>query len=65
MKSNKEMYRKAALRKQWVEFLRENETPRGRWTPKQMEKIFSWAENTTFDDKDLNNIIANRPSYYI
>jgi hypothetical protein len=63
MKSNKEMYRKAALRKQWVEFLRDNETPRGRWTPKKMEKIFSWAENTTFDDKDLNNIIANRPSY--
>jgi PIF1-like helicase len=57
MKTNKEMYKMAILRKNWVRYLRANEVPKGQWTKDEMEDLFTWAQNTTFDANALTSII--------
>jgi hypothetical protein len=61
MKNGKELYKKAALRRDWVSYLRENEVKKGQWTAEQMEDLFTWAETTRIEASQLDLIIANRP----
>ena len=60
MKNAKEMYKKAALRKDWVEYLRENEVKKGKWRMKEMDDLFAWANTVKFDDNDLARITQRR-----
>ena len=60
MKNAKEMYKKAALRKDWVEYLRKNEVKKGKWRMKEMDDLFAWANTVKFDDNDLAKITQRR-----
>ena len=58
MKNEKEMYVMAQLRDDWVQYLRQHELSKGRWTHQQMQHIFDWANNTTINDDELCEIIT-------
>lgn len=60
MKNEKEMYKKAVLRKEWVDYLRSNEVRKGLWNDEQMEELFQWAQTSRVSDKELQMIIENR-----
>ena len=60
MKNKKEMYKKAALRKDWVDYLRKNKLPTGTWTKQAMDELFTWAKTTTYSHNDLELIVLNR-----
>ena len=47
---DKKMYKKAMLRKKWVNFLREHTLPNEQWTEEAMEELFTWAKNTKIED---------------
>jgi hypothetical protein len=57
MKTNKEMYKLAILRTNWVSYLRANEIIKGQWTKNDMDELFAWANNTTFNAAELQCII--------
>jgi PIF1-like helicase len=59
MKNDKEMYKKAKLRKDWVEYLRQHEVQKGQWTEQEMEELFEWTNKTQISNDDLNAIILN------
>jgi hypothetical protein len=58
MKTNKEMYKLAILRKNWVTYLRTNEHQKGQWTDVEMEELFKWAKDTVIPGYDLKSIIT-------
>lgn len=59
MKTEKEMYKKAALRKDWVDYLRQNEVPKGQWLAEEMDELFKWVNDTRIDSPQLENIIKS------
>ena len=59
MKNEKDMYKLAEMRKEWVCYLRSNEMRRGRWTIEEMNDLFYWANTTRIDEDLLTNIIES------
>jgi hypothetical protein len=44
--STNKLYKKAALRKKWVAYLKENEVDLKHWSLEKRNKIFKWAKET-------------------
>ena len=57
MKNEKEMYKMASLRKQWVDYLRHNIQPRATWSKEEMNDLFHWANSTVISSTKLNETI--------
>ena len=57
MKNEKEMYKMASLRKQWVDYLRRNIQPRGTWSKEEMNDLFHWANSTVICSTKLAETI--------
>jgi PIF1-like helicase len=54
MSKGKGMYKKAVLRKNWVNYLNENVVPTNNWTKDKIEEVFTWATTTTIQNlKDI------------
>jgi len=57
MKTKKMMYKKAILRRQWVEFLREHKLPDKTRTTQELTELFCWVEQTRIEEHALKHII--------
>jgi hypothetical protein len=60
MKNEQEMYKKAKLRKDWVDYLRRHEVPMGQWTSEKMEDLYHWTNNTWISSDELKIIIQSK-----
>ena len=57
--ANKEMYKKAKLRKDWVVYLRKNEVPKGTISEEYMKELFDWIRENSFTPDELDKIIQS------
>ena len=53
-------YKKAELRRKWVQYLHDHRIRNNRWTEEEMQQVFCWANETRYDDKDLSNMIESK-----
>jgi hypothetical protein len=58
LKANKEMYKLASQRDEWVKYLRSNEVKKGKWNQTDMADLFNWANNKRIDGDELKKIIS-------
>jgi hypothetical protein len=58
MKTNKEMYKVAMLRKNWVTYLHKNEIKKGQRTKMEIKELFQWAKVTVIEGDTLRRIIG-------
>ena len=58
IKNEKEMYKMASLRRDWVCYLNNHIVPRGNNTVVEMNTIFEWANKTVIKSKGLAETIA-------
>ena len=57
MRTKKEFYKKAILRRLWVEFLRKHKMPDKTRTTEEIQNLFTWVEQSTITDEQLDKII--------
>jgi PIF1-like helicase len=57
--SNGVMYKKAKLRKDWVQYLRNNEVRKGRISEDEMNDLFQWIKGNSFTSDELDKIIES------
>jgi hypothetical protein len=55
---NNNMYRKAALRRDWVTYLKGNSDSGTRWTEEALVEIFEWASTTRISNKMLKELVS-------
>jgi hypothetical protein len=55
---NNQMYRKAALRRDWVTYLKGNKDSGTRWTEEAMAEIFEWASTTRITNTMLKELVS-------
>ena len=53
-------YKKAELRREWVKYLHDHKIPNNRWTEEDMQQLFSWANETRYDQENLTTIIERQ-----
>jgi PIF1-like helicase len=57
MQNANQMYKMAYMRKDWIDYLRENEIQKGQWSSESMQEIFDWANMTRISRARLTEII--------
>ena len=56
------LYKKAALRQKWVDYMKTNSRDQKQYTEKEMNVLFEWIENTKFTLPELDSIIKTNDS---
>ena len=56
------LYRKAALRQKWVNYMKTNSRDQKQYTEKEMNVLFEWIEKTKFTLPELDSIVKTNDS---